>query len=638
VNPHFQALEFDIILEQLKAQALSEQARQELDALVPCKNENVCRMRMAQTTAARAILDTCGTPPLVSMNGLEDLLTLAEAGAMLVPDQLTETARFAAACRRLSSYLSRGESCGPEVAAYGLSLEPLTDLQQEIEACCGEDRVYDEASPALRNIRRKAEHTEAQIKEKLGHILQSRKQYLADSYISIRSGHYVLPVQRRFQNQFGGSVIDTSGKGGTVFMEPTAIKELQAEREALSFKEDGEVRRILYTLTAHVSEQAPVIRRNMEAMAALDVLFAKAKYSAQLGAGPVEISGARSICLLSARHPLLPAERCVPLDFVLEGGTSGVIITGPNTGGKTVALKTVGLLSLMAQCGLHIPCAPGSCIAMQDGYWCDIGDSQNISQNLSTFSGHITNVIHILENASRDSLVLLDELGSGTDPAEGMGIAIAVLEELRLRGCTFLVTTHYPQVKTYAEQTEGIQSARMAFDKESLCPLYRLEMGKSGESCALYIAGRLGMPQQLLERARHEVYGTPGYTAPERPAIRAPKSALVRTPPERQGIDPAKKFTMGDSVEVQPRKEIGVVYRPADEKGYVIVQIKGIKWKIRHDRLRLKESAAELYPPDYDFSVVFDTVANRKARHILNKRYDANATIIYESEDYEEYK
>ena len=287
----------------------------------------------------------------------------------------------------------------------------------------------------------------------------------------------------------------------------------------------------------------------------------------------------------------------------------------------------------MAQCGLHVPCGEDSYFAMQDGFWCDIGDSQDISQNLSTFSGHITNVIGILNGASRDSLVLLDELGSGTDPAEGMGIAVAVLEELRRRGCMFLVTTHYPQVKSYAEEAQGVQTARMAFDRESLRPLYRLELGKSGESCALYIAERLGLPPQLLRRAHREVYGGEENGAAREERMRVPKSRLVRTAPLRQGPDPSEKFSMGDSVELLATGETGIVYRPADDLGDVVVQIKGTKRRIRHNRLRLRVPAAELYPPDYDFSIIFDTVENRKARHTMERKFDPDAVITCEPEE-----
>lgn len=626
-------LEFDMIIAQLQEHALSQRAKDTLGQLAPYLDEGLCVRKMKETTAARLMLDACGSPPLASMKGLHEILTLCEAGSMLVPEQLGAVQQFTASCKRVQAYLKRGETVDRTIASYGGSIADLSGLQAEIERCISGDMVSDEASSTLRNIRRKKEHTEVQIKEKLNHILQSRKQYLSDNYIATRSGHYVLPVQRKYQNQFGGTVIEVSGKGSTVFMEPDAISKLQAGLTLLEVEEDGEIRRILYTLSALVVDQTPQIKRNMEAMEILDVLFAKAKLSASMKAGPVEIGGQRRMEIINGRHPLLNPESCVPLNFTIKQGTNGVIITGPNTGGKTVALKTVGLLSHMAQCGLHIPCGVGSYIPMQDAYWCDIGDGQSISQNLSTFSGHMTNVIHILEHASRDSLVLLDELGSGTDPAEGMGIAIAVLEELRHRGCLFLVTTHYPQVKTYAESTPGVESARMAFDRESLRPLYLLEMGKAGESCALHIAQRLGLPAHLLHRAAQEAYGEDSsLEAPtqQRAASSAPKSQLKRAAPVKQNNDPTAKFQMGDSVEILPDRELGIVYRPVDEQGNVVVQVKGQKRKIRHTRLQLKVAAAQLYPPDYDFSILFDSVENRKARHKMGKHHDPTLEIVYE--------
>ncbi|MCL2367565.1 MAG: DNA mismatch repair protein MutS, partial [Oscillospiraceae bacterium] len=242
----------------------------------------------------------------------------------------------------------------------------------------------------------------------------------------------------------------------------------------------------------------------------------------------------------------------------------------------------------------------------------------------------MTNIISILEQASRDSLVLLDELGSGTDPAEGMGIAVAVLEELRQRGCMFLVTTHYAQVKTYAEQSGGVRSARMAFDRENLRPLYKLEMGMSGESCALHIAERLGLAPHLLERAHHEVYGGQvNDNASKQTAMRVPKSALVRTQVEKAVADFSDKFSMGDSVTVLKTGETGIVYRPANEQGDVIVQVKGVKHAMKHNRIKLKVPAAELYPPDYDFSIIFDTVEHRKARHQMGRKFDPTVSITY---------
>ena len=644
INKHYEALEFSVIIAKLQEYTLSDGGRAYFEKLAPYLSEDICIRKMAETTSARKMLDSCGLPPLSPMIGLEELLITAETGAMLIPEQLTFVAQFAASCKRLVSYLEKGAFISQSLVSYASSLADLSELKEEIERSIREDTVHDDASSELRSIRRKMENTESQIKEKLSRILSSRKEYLADSYITNKNGHYVVPVKRQFQSSFGGTVIEISGKGSTVFMEPSSISKLQSELIALSIDEDCEIRRILYLLSAKTAEYSSQIKQNIEIETSLDILFAKAKLSASMNAHEVEISSARKICIKKGRHPLLEIEKCVPLDFIMEENTSGVIITGPNTGGKTVAIKTVGLLSLMAQCGLHIPCEKGSYIAIHDNYLCDIGDSQNISQNLSTFSGHMTNIIDILEQTSSDSLVLMDELGSGTDPAEGMGIAIAVLEELRRRSCMFLVTTHYPQVKNYAEQTESIQSARMAFDKESLRPLYQLELGKSGESCALHIAKKLGLAPHLLERAHREVYGEygagntslyDGQLQAKMPHVEAtqmeiPKSRLIRSTPVKEQVDLSTKFQMGDSVLILPSNEIGIVYKPADSMGNVIVQVKEEKKSIKHNRLKLHVSASELYPPDYDFSIIFDTVEQRKAHHVMNKRYAPGLSIEYE--------
>ena len=621
-------LEFPLILQQLKELAVSQAAQDVLAALTPNMSEQTCQLRMMETTAARRVLDAFGAPPLPMMTRLDESLTHAEIGTMLSPEQLSGVAMFAASCKRMVSYLGRIESADATLASYGQAIHPLTDLQTEIQRCVYEDEVRDEASALLRDLRRKIVNLEGKIKDKLNQVLRSHKQYLTDGYITSRGGHAVLPVKRQYQKQVAGMVVDTSASGTTVFIEPSAAAALREELNSVRISEDEEMRRILYVLSSQVADEAEPIRRNMKLLTELDVLFAKAKLSQAMDARAVEIGCQRKLIIQNGRHPLLDTETCVPLNLTLDEGNRGIIITGPNTGGKTVAIKTIGLLTLMAQCGLHIPCGQGSYIAMQDGIWCDIGDSQNISQNLSTFSGHMTNVIRILQSASRDSLVLLDELGSGTDPAEGMGIGIAVLEELRLRGCMFMVTTHYPQIKTYAKSAQHILRARMAFDADTLAPLYKLEMGKSGESCALQIAERLGLNKQLLRRAHRAVYSGAQTAEANASAMPAPKSRLLPTPDKPR--EKLRKFTMGDSVIVLPGKETGIVYRPTDDNGDVIVQVKGIKHIINHTRLQLRVAAAELYPPDYDFSIVFDTVANRKANHKLSKHHDPDAVIEYE--------
>ena len=620
-------LGFDRIIEQLQEQAVSQAAKQKLAETEPILNEGQCKARMEETTAARRVMENAGTPPLAETDGPDSGLVQAAQGGMLLPAQLTSIARFCSTIQRLRRYLQGAQLWSAGIASWHTELPDLSELENEIERSVREDTVLDDASPALRNLRRQREHTEQGIREKLSQILLHHKKELADSYITQRNGIFVIPVQKRFQAAFPGRVIDTSGKGGTVFMEPSAVQALRQDLEGLLIDIDTEERRILWELSDRVASEEESLRSAIRVMTDLDVLFARAKLSMEMGARPAELIGERRIRLVNARHPLLDRETCVPLNLELALPDCGVAVTGPNTGGKTVCLKTVGLLTLMAQSGLHIPSGEGTVIGLMDRVLCDIGDSQSISQNLSTFSGHMTNVIRILGECSRDSLVLLDELGSGTDPAEGSGLAAAILEELLRRGCFFMVTTHDPQIKQWAEQTEHVVSARMAFDQASLMPLYHLELGKSGESCAIEIARRLGMDEGLLLRARQVAdHGPDAKPEPYRKPMRVPAGRLQRLSAKTEGT--FERFTMGDSVMLLPDKKSAIVYRPADDEGNVVVQFQGRKLTVKHNRLKLLVPAAELYPPDYDFSVIFDTVANRKAEHTMARKFDPDAVIV----------
>ena len=624
-------LGFDQIIGQLQEQAVSQAARERLAETEPILNESLCMARMEETTAARKVIENAGTPPLTETDGPEAGLIQASQGGMLLPAQLGSIARFCATIRRMRRYLQNAQIHSAGIASWHTELPELGGLEEEIERSIREDAILDDASPALRNLRRQREHTEQAIREKLNQILLHHRKELADSYITQRGGVYVIPVQKRWQSAFPGRAIDTSAKGSTVFMEPTAVQALRQALEGLLIDIDTEERRILWELSDRVASEESALRGAIRVMTDLDVLFARAKLSLEMGARPPRLTAGRMIRLVEARHPLLDRDTCVPLNLELFLPDCGIAVTGPNTGGKTVCLKTVGLLTLMAQSGLHIPCGEGTVIAMMDRVLCDIGDSQSISQNLSTFSGHMTNVIRILGECSGESLVLLDELGSGTDPAEGSGLAAAILEELLRRGCFFMVTTHDPQIKQWAEQSEHVISARMAFDQASLMPLYRLEMGMSGESCAIEIARRLGMHEGLLTRARQVADHGPG-TKPEqnRKPMRIPPGRLRRRPARNEGT--FERFARGDSVLLLPDKKNAIVYRPADDEGNVVIQIRGQKMSVRHNRLKLLVPAEELYPPDYDFSIVFDTVANRKAAHTMARKFDPDAVIALKEE------
>jgi len=641
---HFKILEFDTILNELSNHAVSQAAKERCVAIAPAATIADATRLANQTSQAREIIEQTGTPPVAIMTDLEKIITLINADAMLIPDQIWHVQTFLMSCTRMKTYLKRAESTGAEIAFYGNSMIDMTFLEGEISRCIHNGQVDDRATPQLHDLRRAIERKGEQIKSKIESLLKTNKQYCVDGFVAVRNGRYTMPVKKQYKNSIPGILVEVSNTGGTCFIEPTAVSKLQDELGMLKIEEDNEVRTILYTLTAQIYDNLPPIKTNMEAMETLDFIFAKAKLSIHMKASQIRITEDREIRLLSARHPLLGS--AVPLDFALGGSTRGIIITGPNTGGKTVAIKTVGLFSLMAASGLHVPADPRSSVCIFDAVYCDIGDGQSISQNLSTFSSHMTNIIGVLEQATAQSLILFDELGSGTDPAEGMGIATAILEELLTLDCLFTVTTHYPEIKDFAARTQGVINARMAFDRESLMPLYRLEIGEAGESCALHIAERLGMPQHILNRAREITYvgqtchceDTPGLLRSARndeaassneatitPVVPLPDIAEPETPPTPPR---SQRFSIGDSVIVYPKKDLGIVYQRADSKGEVGVQVKGEKFLINHKRLKLKVAAAELYPDDYDFSIIFDTVENRKARHLMDRKHVAGNKVV----------
>lgn len=598
MNRAREILEFEKILAALSECAVSEEAKEQLMNLTMILNQKQLEIKMKETTEARKLIDSLGTPPLSSMKGISQMIKEVEIGTMLEPADLTVIASLIKSARQMKRYLTRGEYLGCELAFYGRGFYDLAELEEEIERSIRNGEIQSEASSTLRNLRRNIELKKESMKSRLEKIIQAKKSYLADSYIMNRNGHYVIAVKREYKHQIEGQCLDTSRTGSTVFIEPASIGKMHEELAALEIEESNEERRILYMLTNDVEAFLGEIKANMEMMLALDLAFAKGKLSADMKASDVKLVTGRHIIINQGRHPLLSADKCIPLDFEIGGETKGIIITGPNTGGKTVALKTIGLLSMMAQCGLHVPVQEGSQFTMHNQILCDIGDGQSIEESLSTFSSHIKSITEILECVTEESLVLLDELGSGTDPKEGMGIAIAILEALRQKAGLFVATTHYPELKDYALSTPQLQNACMQFDKETLKPLYTLKIGESGESCALYIAEKLGFPKQLIQLARacmeKENYIKEDKVADElvkksakgKDLNHAEVPKLVKEKQKQQG-ESLHKYNVGDSVLVFPNQEKGIVFKENDEEGKVGVQIKGRKIWINHKRLKL---------------------------------------------------
>jgi DNA mismatch repair protein MutS2 len=405
----------------------------------------------------------------------------------------------------------------PHLAQVAAHIRPCQALIEEINRCIDDQGdVRDEASPALARIRREVDIAHGRIQAKLENIIQSSKNasYLQEAIITRREGRYVIPIKTQFKDKIPGVVHDRSASGVTLFIEPLSAVDLNNAWRELQLEEEEEVRRILAALSRMVGENAEDIEKTVEALAELDVAFAKARYAEAIDASKPELVAfadhsdehpGSTVHLLGARHPLLDPEEVVAIDVDLDEQTHVLVITGPNTGGKTVSLKTVGLLTLMGQTGLHIPAESGSRLSPFEGVYADIGDEQSIEQNLSTFSSHMTNIISFLDEADSRSLVLLDELGAGTDPAEGSALARALLEHFRRRKSTTFVATHYPELKTYAQLTPGVRNASVEFDPETLSPTYRLTIGLPGRSNALTIARRLDMPEAIIEEAREMV-------------------------------------------------------------------------------------------------------------------------------------
>lgn len=627
-------IEFDKVKELWAGLAVTDWAKERIREASLYFSESELRKQLRDTTDARSLIEKLGTPPLQNISEIKEVLLIAEKGDCLTPYQLERIEKVLVATKRLKDYLARGRMYDNSLAYYDENLDCLSELGNEISDKIRNGAVDDYASKELGQIRKQIVKCEEQMKQKSEQIMRSNKECMADHYCTFRNGRICLPVKKDYKFKIAGSVIDKSSTGSTLFIEPSSVAKYYEELQMLKISEENEVYRILYTLSAFVLASAPVLNANLKMIEKLDFIFSKGKLSIDMDAAESAINTERRMKLTEARHPLMDKHVAVPLQFEVGDAIRGIVITGPNTGGKTVAIKTVMLNCIMAQCGLHVTCRQAD-LCMNSAYLCDIGDGQNLSENLSTFSAHITNVLEVLSEANKDSFVIMDELGSGTDPTEGMGIAIAILEELRKSGAIFLVTTHYPEVKEYAAAAEDIVNARMVFDKQSLRPTYQMVIGEAGESCAFYIADRLGMPNEMLRVAIRAAYGEESvksylFQKPESNMIKKSTAKLTKAKIGKKNEKLSTRYQIGDSVMVYPEKKIGIVCVPVNEKGVLRVQLPNKKIWINHKRVKLHVAAAELYPEDYDFSIVFETVENRKIRHDMQRKY---TDAVIESED-----
>lgn len=500
-------LELPAVLNMLAAEAVSQNAKESALMLRPSDDAYEVKRRLDETSAAKTMMIVGGSPSFSGIKDVRPSLSRADLGGSLNTIELLAIARVLQCSRLVKSYIADDKHEKTCIDYLFSALHANRFLEEKItSSIVGEDEIADSASSELANLRRKIRAASARARDALQKIISSPSyaKALQEPIITMRSDRYVVPVKAEHKGAVPGLVHDISASGATLFIEPMAAVKANNELRELAAKEKLEIERILMELSADCAEHADDISSDYNLLIQLDLIFAKAKLSYSMNAIEPDIRE-KGIVFRHARHPLLPKDTAVPIDLELGDSFDTLIITGPNTGGKTVTLKTIGLLNVMVQCGLHIPADDGSGVPVYNNILADIGDEQSIEQNLSTFSAHMTNIVHILDKCDERSLILFDELGAGTDPTEGAALAIAIIEYARKMGASVAATTHYAELKVYATSEPGIQNASCEFDVETLRPTYRLLVGIPGKSNAFAISGRLGLSQYIIEDAKSRV-------------------------------------------------------------------------------------------------------------------------------------
>ena len=625
-NKTLLTLEYDKIKERLVEFTESKLGYERVMALNPMSSLIAIKEQVKNTSEAKKIFNKSNMTPLQGIHDIRSLLEKIEKGGVLEPTELLKISDFLRGCRKMKKFMKNHEDIAPNLSSYRHSISEFKELEEEVGYSIEGNRVSSKASSKLSKIRGKISDLEDKIEEKLNKILSSSeyKNYIQDYYVCKKNDRYVIPIKASYKNKVKGNIIDTSSTGSTVFIEPSSVGKATSELSYLKMEEDIESYQVLATLTGEINQYLKEIRINVEAMGEYDFNFAKAKYSNYINGRDVLLNKEGYIKLINAKHPLL-GDEAVPLNFEIGKDYRTLTITGPNTGGKTVALKTIGLLTLMVQSGLHIPVDNDSELSIFEKIFTDIGDQQSIEQSLSTFSGHMANIIYILNKTNYSTLVLLDEVGTGTDPSEGAGLAAAILDELYICGSITVATTHYGEIKTFSSQHKGFENGCMEFDNETLKPLYKLKIGDVGESNALWISKRLGMRPRVLKLAEKYIRSNQSSNEEFKYDIEEVDLKLPKIPRDYKNEESINNnedkeiLSIGDSVIFKNSGEKGIVYELTDENGDLILLIKDEFIKVRRKKVRLYIRKEELYPPGYDLNIIFKPYEERKLEHDLSR-------------------
>lgn len=655
-------LEFHKVKEQVAGLTVSPAGRKLAEAMTPSSEYARVSAWLQETEEAANLLTAGASIPLSAMEGVDVFLSLLGKGRIYNEQELEQLGVWLTSVAQMKKYMNAKRQLAPTIAGYADSMYDCPELREELHRSIRFGSLTDDASPDLAYIRRQTYIVEDQIQKRMTGAMGKYKSSLQEAVISKRAGRFVLSVKRELRKNVPGAVLDESASGQTLFVEPVEVAELQLELHQWKAAEERERTIVLSRLSDEAEKYSAELKTNVQAMAIFDFIVARGKYAKISGGKRVRLVHKPYILLIEARHPLL-GEGCVPLNVELGLKWNQLMITGPNTGGKTVTLKTMGLLAAMNQCGLLVPASPESELGLFAHIEADVGDGQSLEQSLSTFSSHISVLRDMLRYAGGKSLLLLDELAAGTDPSEGIALSIAVLEQLKRQGAKVAATTHFNEIKTFASRTEGCQNGRMAFNPDTLQPLYRLEIGEAGDSHAFAIARRFGLPESVMARAEELLLrkgdgASPYIEVPEerqdaahedRDAGGEPSSSKRKEKTSaaeiKDGVElqvdgaPAgnrggRRFAKGDVVWIYPLKRSGVVYREADERGEVIVQVQGEKLKFNHKRLKPYIAKEKLYPGDtYDLDIVFESKENRKTRHLMSRKHVEGVEIVVKPEE-----
>ncbi|ANZ99703.1 mannonate oxidoreductase [Carnobacterium divergens] len=608
-------IQLTTLLEKVKSYTVSSLGKKRLDTLEPTANITVVKRRLNETAEGRTLLDAKLHMPFMGLGMIDHLVTQLEKGLVLDAGELIECADFLRSCRLIKQFMEKNDSLAPLLATYSQSMETFLLIEEDIYFSIKNGQIDSEASKELKKIRRLIAERESKIDERLNKFLKNKtnQPYIQEFFVSKKNERFTIPIKASYKNQVTGTIIETSSKGTTVFIEPTSVSKLNDEIFELKMAEATETYQILATLSGLILENLQSININLELIAEYDLIFARAKYSREINGITPKLNTEGYIHLIDAKHPLL-GEAAIPLNFKVGKEYRGLVITGPNAGGKTVVLKTVGLLSLATAYGLQIDAKAGTEIALFDQIFVEIGDSQSLENALSTFSAHIKSIAEMMELAKPNSLLLFDEIGSGTEPNEGAALAIAILEEFYQRGCIVVATTHYGEIKRYSEEHPDFMNAAMAFNQDTITPLYQLIIGESGESNALWIAKKMKLKPSVIEQA-HLYQTSKAYNVEKKSFSINKKSKEEDTIITKETVD----FKKGDRVLLTEKQKAGLIYSYDEKQEKATVYIEGEMLEVLSKRLKLEIPATELYPMDYDLASLFVSYKERKEEHDIQR-------------------